>query len=206
MRGPRPSAPSPDACPFFLKPLRPPPRPGLTRSAELAVAVAEPPHGSLGTHGQACGSGPGGRACPRGAECGCWNSRLLRWIPHQTTGTGSSLHTALHFPGQAPVHAHVLTHGSDKQSSWIRCCPRPSAERSPGCSRAPEALVGTRWGSSWGLCAQGGRQVPFPATGGRRGLARSQKRGCPGAGQSELAPHIGEVRACTPAGGVKAPR
>lgn len=180
MRGPRPSAPSPDACPFFLKPLRPPPRPGLTRSAELAVAVAEPAHGSLGTHGQACGSGPGRRACPRGAECGCWNSRLLRWIPPQTTGTGSSLHTALHFPGQAP-RLRPCPH------SWVRQAKQLDSVLPATLCRVQSGLLPSTRGSSGntvgrqlGSVRPGGKASAFPSHWGKKRAGTLPEERLPG--------------------------
>lgn len=140
--GPRLSAPSPDACPSFLKLLWPPPRPGLTRSAEPAMAMAKPAHSGPGTHDWGPGSAawglgprPGLRvrpwwacvhahACPHGAEHGCGHSRLVRRTLPQTTGMGSSLHMAQvilardpPFPQAGPRSRRVLTHGSDKQSS-----------------------------------------------------------------------------------------
>ena len=199
---PQPSAPSPDAPLFFPKLFWPRPPPGLTRSAELApwsrpwLCLLGP--GAWGP-GRACGSGTGGSACTRIlilVELSTVQAQLSAEVgAAPDPGTGS-LCGALCFPGQVPVPTCVLTHRSNRQSSWTQWCQWPfaAAEHRPSCFRVPEALVGARWGGSWDLCAQGGRQVPFLATGERRGiwqewavrLACAQQRGCQGTGHKQL--------------------
>lgn len=81
------------------------------------------------------------------------------------------------------------------------------------CRAQSELLLSTRGSSGnmagWqlGSVRLGGKASAFPGHWGKeRGLARFQQRGCPGARQTEPAPHSGEAHACTPAGSMKARR
>ena len=80
------------------------------------------PPGAWGP-GRACGSGTGGSACTRIlvlVELSMVQAQLSAEVdaaPGQGTG---SLCGALCFPGQVPVPTCVLTHGSNRQSSFIQ--------------------------------------------------------------------------------------
>lgn len=121
---PQPSAPSPAACLFFPK-LFWPPTPTWTHQVSRAGTMIETPAlppGAWGP-GRACGSGTGGSACTRIlilVELSMVQAQLSAEVgAAPDPGTGS-LCGALCFPEQVPIPTCVLTHRSNRQSSWTQ--------------------------------------------------------------------------------------
>ena len=154
------------------------------------------PPGAWG-RGRACGSGTGGSACARMlirvelSMAQAQPSAEVDAAPDQGTG---SLCGALCFPGQAPFPPVSALTGQTGEAAVMPatlCSYRAQATLLPGARGSSGNTV--RW--QLDLCAQSGRQVPFLATGERRGswqvwavrLACSQQRGCQGIGHSEPA-------------------